>query len=76
MHTHKDTQTQLLYNFYFCSNHWTLIIICPSTERGYIIDSIRREKDQHDYLLTSVIEDAFGFPFLWDMVKVCILFYS
>ncbi|KAI7747188.1 hypothetical protein M8C21_031893, partial [Ambrosia artemisiifolia] len=54
---------------YLANNHWTLIIICPSTERGYIIDSIRREKDQHDYLLTSVIEEAFGFPFIWDMVK-------
>ncbi|KAJ0893811.1 putative Ulp1 protease family catalytic domain, papain-like cysteine peptidase superfamily [Helianthus annuus] len=54
---------------YLADNHWTLIIICPSTERGYIIDSISREKDQHSYLLTSVIDEAFGFPFLWDMVN-------
>ncbi|MFS7935920.1 putative Ulp1 protease family catalytic domain, papain-like cysteine peptidase superfamily [Helianthus anomalus] len=54
---------------YLAINHWTLIIICPSTERGYIIDSINREKDQHSYLLTSIIDEAFGFPFLWEMVK-------
>ncbi|KAJ0797591.1 putative Ulp1 protease family catalytic domain, papain-like cysteine peptidase superfamily [Helianthus annuus] len=54
---------------WFAIDHWTLIVICPSTERGYIIDSINREKDQHSYLLTSVIDEAFGFPFLWDMVN-------
>ncbi|KAJ0795491.1 putative papain-like cysteine peptidase superfamily [Helianthus annuus] len=55
---------------YLANNHWTLIIICPSTKRGYIIDSINREKDQHSYLLTSIIDEAFGFPFLWEMVKL------
>ncbi|MFS7963040.1 putative papain-like cysteine peptidase superfamily [Helianthus anomalus] len=55
---------------YLADNHWTLIIICPSTKRGYIIDSISREKDQHSYLLTSVSDEAFGFPFLWDMVNL------
>ncbi|MFS7936085.1 putative papain-like cysteine peptidase superfamily [Helianthus anomalus] len=55
---------------YLANDHWTLIVICPSTKRGYIIDSISREKDQHSYLLTSVIDEAFGFPFLWDMVNV------
>ncbi|KAJ0795162.1 putative Ulp1 protease family catalytic domain, papain-like cysteine peptidase superfamily [Helianthus annuus] len=54
---------------YLANNHWTLIIICPSTERGYIIDSISREKDQHSYLLTSIIDEAFGFQFLWNMVN-------
>ncbi|MFS7911173.1 hypothetical protein Hanom_Chr02g00114931 [Helianthus anomalus] len=38
--------------------------------RGYIIDSISREKDQHSYLLTSVIDEAFRFPFLWNTVNL------
>ncbi|MFS7911171.1 hypothetical protein Hanom_Chr02g00114901 [Helianthus anomalus] len=41
----------------------------PYVERGYIIDFISREKDQHSYLLTSVIDEAFGFPFLWNTVN-------
>ncbi|KAM0007082.1 putative Ulp1 protease family catalytic domain, papain-like cysteine peptidase superfamily [Helianthus debilis subsp. tardiflorus] len=60
---------------YLANNHWTLIILCPSTGTGYIIDSINREKDQHSYLLMSIFDEAFGFPFLWEMVKVCFLFY-
>ncbi|MFS7998915.1 hypothetical protein Hanom_Chr12g01159681 [Helianthus anomalus] len=43
--------------------------LAPYLAKGYIIDSINREKGQHSYLLTSIIDEAFGFLFLWEMVK-------
>ncbi|KAM0029529.1 putative papain-like cysteine peptidase superfamily [Helianthus debilis subsp. tardiflorus] len=54
---------------YIASEHWSLIIICPTTEMGYIIDSVRGKKKESDYLLTSTINDAFDMPFNWEMVK-------
>ncbi|MFS7899932.1 hypothetical protein Hanom_Chr11g01028821 [Helianthus anomalus] len=31
----------MFYNFYFCSKHWSLIIVCPDFKFGYIFDFIK-----------------------------------
>ncbi|KAJ0582059.1 hypothetical protein HanHA300_Chr04g0148061 [Helianthus annuus] len=32
----------MFYNFYFCSKHWSLIIVCPDFKFGNIVDSITK----------------------------------
>ncbi|MFS7918418.1 hypothetical protein Hanom_Chr03g00200761 [Helianthus anomalus] len=57
----------MFYNFYFCSKHWSLIIVCPTFKFGYIIDSINEEKTHKNYMLVKIIEEVFKINFKWHM---------
>ncbi|MFS7889201.1 hypothetical protein Hanom_Chr00s000003g01604151 [Helianthus anomalus] len=39
----------MFYNFYFCSKHWSFIIVCPDFKFGYIVDSINEAKTHKNY---------------------------
>ncbi|MFS8008316.1 hypothetical protein Hanom_Chr14g01271281 [Helianthus anomalus] len=40
--------------FYFCSKHWSLIIVCPDFKFCYIVDSINEGKTHKNYMLFHI----------------------
>ncbi|KAM0015471.1 hypothetical protein Hdeb2414_s0032g00711201 [Helianthus debilis subsp. tardiflorus] len=53
--------------FYFCSKHWSLIIVCPDFKFSYIVDSINEGKTHKNYMLVKIIEEVFKINFKWHM---------
>ncbi|KAK9049103.1 hypothetical protein SSX86_031929 [Deinandra increscens subsp. villosa] len=49
--------------------HWSLFIVSPTQQEGYILDSMMGMKNKYDYPITKVIEETFGDNFNWQMVK-------
>ncbi|KAL8201545.1 hypothetical protein R6Q57_010692 [Mikania cordata] len=40
--------------------HWSLFIISPKMKEVFILDSLKGEKTKNCYILSNIIEDAFG----------------
>ncbi|MFS8016789.1 putative papain-like cysteine peptidase superfamily [Helianthus anomalus] len=59
----------MFYNFYFCSKHWSLIIVCPDFKFGYIADSLNERKTHKNYMLVNIIEEVFEINFKWQMAQ-------
>ncbi|MFS8010029.1 putative papain-like cysteine peptidase superfamily [Helianthus anomalus] len=59
----------MFYNFYFCSKHWSFIIVCPDFKFGYIIDSINEAKTHKNYKPVKIIEEVFEINFKWHMAQ-------
>ncbi|KAK9049252.1 hypothetical protein SSX86_011938 [Deinandra increscens subsp. villosa] len=49
--------------------HWSLFIVSPTQQEGYILDSMMGMKNKYDYPITKVIEESFGDNINWQMVK-------
>ncbi|KAJ0585554.1 hypothetical protein HanRHA438_Chr05g0237951 [Helianthus annuus] len=60
----------MFYSFYFCSKHWSLIIVCPDFKFGYIVDSINEGKTHKSYKLVKIIEEVFEINFKWYMAQL------
>ncbi|KAF5786815.1 putative Ulp1 protease family catalytic domain, papain-like cysteine peptidase superfamily [Helianthus annuus] len=59
----------MFYNFYFCSKHWSLIIVCPDFKFGNIVDSINEGKTQKNYKLVKITEEVVEINFKWHMAQ-------
>ncbi|GKA18531.1 protein kinase-like domain, concanavalin A-like lectin/glucanase domain protein [Tanacetum coccineum] len=54
-----------------CDAHWVLIVLCPNSRKGYILDSYKyEEKNENSYYFPGIVERAFDTKFDWMMVKV------
>ncbi|KAJ0747547.1 putative non-specific serine/threonine protein kinase [Helianthus annuus] len=60
----------MFYNFYFCSKHWSLIIVCPDFKFGYLVDFINEGKTHINYKLVKIIEEVFEINFKWHMAQL------
>ncbi|GKB60885.1 ulp1 protease family, C-terminal catalytic domain-containing protein [Tanacetum coccineum] len=51
--------------------HWVLIVLCPNSRKGYILDLYKyEEKNENSYYFLGIVERAFDTIFDWMMVKV------
>ncbi|KAL8225839.1 hypothetical protein R6Q57_018396 [Mikania cordata] len=53
---------------YYASGHWILFIISPLNKKGYIVDSINKNKSQANYAISFIIEEVFGARIDWEMI--------
>ncbi|GJZ93181.1 ulp1 protease family, C-terminal catalytic domain-containing protein [Tanacetum coccineum] len=51
-------------------SHWVLMVLCPNSRKGYIVDSYEYEKkNENNYYFPAIVESALDTKFDWTMVK-------
>ncbi|GJQ95272.1 retrotransposon protein, putative, ty1-copia subclass [Tanacetum coccineum] len=51
-------------------SHWVLMVLCPNSRKGYIVDSYEYEKkNENSYYFPAIVESALDTKFDWTMVK-------